>query len=54
MREKAEKGQPMTIRTSIRRSNMVIMLIVGVMIICNAINLYLIYHYMNELKAVLD
>lgn len=54
MREKAEKGQPMTIRTSIRRSNMVIMLIVGVMIICNAINLYLIYHYMNELKVVLD
>ena len=54
MREKAEKGQPMTIRTNIRRSNMVIMLIVGVMIICNAINLYLIYHYMNELKAVLD
>ena len=54
MREKAEKGQPMTIRTSIRQSNMVIMLIVGVMIICNAINLYLIYHYMNELKAVLD
>ena len=54
MREKAEKGQPMTIRTSIRRSNMVIMLIVGVMIICNAINLYLIYHYMNELKDVLD
>ena len=54
MREKAEKGQPMTIRTSIRRSNMVIMLIVVVMIICNAINLYLIYHYMNELKAVLD
>lgn len=54
VREKAEKGQPMTIRTSIRRSNMVIMLIVGVMIICNAINMYLIYHYMNELKAVLD
>ena len=54
MREKAEKGQPMTIRTNIRRSNMVIMLIVGVMVICNAINLYLIYHYMNELKAVLD
>ena len=54
VREKAEKGQPMTIRTNIRRSNMVIMLIVGVMIICNAINLYLIYHYMNELKAVLD
>lgn len=54
MREKAEKGQPMTIRTSIRRSNMVIMLIVGGMIICNAINLYLIYHYMNELKVVLD
>ena len=54
MREKAEKGQPMTIRMNIRRSNMVIMLIVGVMVICNAINLYLIYHYMNELKAVLD